>query len=163
MCQPMAEGLSRQQETTNPWVAKVECDKYCKPETVHTPKGKLKFLDIPRLIDTQTLCLGTDSSIIFYFAACLGRVLLPGGGGHYCFPILKTTSHCLGVNPQHWCSWSSSVISSEVTEPQKTQPCAECSTRQTNAQSIDLWRTNMSPCSSASIFGDQTWMWPFIP
>lgn len=101
----------------------MERDKYRKSETVHAPKGKLKFLDFPRLIDAQTLSLGTESSIVFYFT-CLERVLRPGGGGRYCFPLLKTTSHCGGVNPQHWGPWSSSVISSEVTEPQKTLLCA---------------------------------------
>lgn len=84
----------------------MECDKSCKSEADHVPKGKLKSLDFPRLTDTQTLCLGTDGSITFYFT-CLERVLLPGSADRYCFPLLKTRSRCLGVNPQPWCSWSS--------------------------------------------------------
>lgn len=125
-------------------------------------KGSWSFLIFPELL-IHKLFVWEQTAASLFFTTCLERVLLQGDEGQYYFPLLKTTSHCLGVNPQHWCSWFSSVISSEVTEPQKIQLCAECSPRQTPAQCIDLWRTNMSPCSSASIFGVQAQMWPFIP
>lgn len=43
-------------------------------------------------LGTQNICLGMNSTIIIYFTTCPERVLLPGGGGGYHFPLWKNTN-----------------------------------------------------------------------
>lgn len=121
-------------------------------------------------LGTQTFCLGTDNSILFYFTTCLERVLLQGGGGGYHFPLLKNTSSfswcispALGVLVFLTLKWASQVWSPMRWQSPKRPTSELFSPRQIHAPCIGLWSTKVSLCASVSIFRVQTWMWPFVP